>query len=210
MQNNWLIIQLQVYNNTPYFNEKMPISDQTVIPVTHDEKGSNQIKHVFYIIRENRTYDQVLGDIPKGNGDSSLCLFHSNVTPNVHKLVEEYTLFDNFYADAEISADGHNWSTAAYASDYTEKTWPTFYGGRGGTYDWEGEKPIASPSSGYIWNRVMNKGLSYRNYGEFVDDNKGYYTGRLPELLPVTYAKYPGFDLDITDQYQIQNMEGGF
>jgi DNA-binding beta-propeller fold protein YncE len=150
---------VQVYNNTPYFNEKIPVSDQAVIPVIHDEKGSAQIKHVFYIIRENRTYDQILGDISKGNGDSSLCLFHSNVTPNVHKLVEEFTLFDNFYADAEISADGHNWSTAAYATDYTEKTWPTYYGGRGGTYDWEGGKAIASPSSGYIWDQVINKGL---------------------------------------------------
>jgi DNA-binding beta-propeller fold protein YncE len=200
----------QVYNNTPYFNVMIPITDQTVIPVTHDEKGSAQINHVFYIIRENRTYDQVLGDISKGNGDSSLCLFHSDVTPNVHRLVEEFTLFDNFYADAEVSADGHNWSTAAYATDYTEKTWPTYYGGKGGTYDWEGGKAIASPSSGYIWNQVINKGLSYRNYGEFVKDNKGSYTGLLSELIPVTYAKYPGFDLDIKDQYRFKIWKEDF
>jgi DNA-binding beta-propeller fold protein YncE len=201
---------LQVYNNTPYYNEKAPISDQSIIHVTHDEKGSAQIKHIIYIIRENRTYDQVLGDISKGYGDSSLCLFPSKVTPNVHKLVNEYTLFDNFYADAEISADGHNWSTAAYATDYTEKTWPTFYGGRGGSYDWEGEKEIAAPSSGYIWNLVMKKGLSYRNYGEFVDENKGEYIGRLPELLPVTCSKYPGFDLDIMDQYRFKIWKEDF
>jgi DNA-binding beta-propeller fold protein YncE len=200
----------QVYNNTPYFNEKIPTSDQAVIPVTHDEKGSAQIKHVFYIIRENRTYDQVLGDIPKGNGDSSLCLFGANTTPNAHKLVENFTLFDNFYADAEISADGHNWSTAAYATDYTEKTWPTYYGGRGGTYDYEGGKAIASPSSGYIWNQVINKGLNYRNYGEFVKDNKGTYTGLLSELIPVTYEKYPGFDLQITDQYRFKIWKDDF
>jgi YVTN family beta-propeller protein len=201
---------LQVYNNTPYFNEKKPLSDQTIIPVTHDEKGSGKIKHVFYIIRENRTYDQVLGDISKGNGDSSLCLFHSNVTPNAHKIVEDYTLFDNFYADAEISADGHNWSTAAYASDYTEKTWPVFYGGRGGTYDWEGGKAIASPSSGYIWNQVINKGLSYRNYGEFVKESEGKYSGALSELIPVTYEKYPGFDLNIKDQYRFKIWKEDF
>ena len=200
----------QVYNNTPYFNENIPTSDQAVIPITHDEKGSAQIKHVFYIIRENRTYDQIMGDISKGNGDSSLCLFHSDVTPNAHKLVEEFTLFDNFYADAEISADGHNWSTAAYATDYTEKTWPTYYGGKGGTYDWEGGKAIASPSSGYIWDLVINKGLSYRNYGEFVKDNKGSYTGLLSELIPVTYEKYPGFDLNITDQYRFQIWKEDF
>ena len=199
-----------VYNNTPYFNEKIPVSDQAVIPVIHDEKGSAQIKHIFYIIRENRTYDQVLGDISKGNGDSSLCLFHPDVTPNVHKLVEDFTLFDNFYADAEVSADGHNWSTAAYATDYTEKTWPTYYGGKGGTYDWEGGKAIASPSSGYIWNQVINKGLSYRNYGEFVKDNKGSYTGLLSELIPVTYEKYPGFDLDIKDQYRFKIWKEDF
>jgi DNA-binding beta-propeller fold protein YncE len=201
---------MQVYNNTPYYNEKIPTSDQSIIPVTHNEKGSTKIKHIIYIIRENRTYDQVLGDIQEGNGDSSLCLFHSDVTPNGHKLVKDFTLFDNFYADAEISADGHNWSTAAYATDYTEKTWPTFYGGRGGTYDWEGEKEIASPSSGYIWNAVMKKGLSYRNYGEFVDENKGEYTGRLPELLPVTCVKYPGFDLDIMDQHRLKIWKEDF
>ncbi|MDR3665965.1 MAG: bifunctional YncE family protein/alkaline phosphatase family protein [Ignavibacteriaceae bacterium] len=200
----------QVYNNTPYFNEKIPSSDQNIIPVTHDEKGSSKIKHIFYIIRENRTYDQILGDIPKGNGDSSLCLFHSNVTPNVHKLVDDFTLFDNFYADAEISADGHNWSTAAYASDYTEKTWPTQYGGRGGTYDYEGEKPIASPSSGYIWDLVLKKGLSYRNYGEFVEDNKPVYIARLPALVPVTNEKYPGFDLKITDQFRFKIWKEDF
>jgi DNA-binding beta-propeller fold protein YncE len=200
----------QVYSNTPYFNERIPETDQKIIPVTHDEKGSAQIKHIFYIIRENRTYDQILGDISKGNGDSTLCLFNSKVTPNVHKLVDEYTLFDNFYADAEISADGHNWSTAAYASDYTEKTWPTQYGGRGGTYDYEGEKPIASPSSGYIWNLVLNKGLSYRNYGEFVKDNKPNYPGILPELVPVTCEKYPGFSMNITDQFRFNMWKEDF
>jgi YVTN family beta-propeller protein len=201
---------IQVYNNTPYYYEKSPSSDQSIIPVNHDEKGSAQIKHIFYIIRENRTYDQVLGDIARGNGDSTLCLFHANVTPNVHKLVEDYTLFDNFYADAEISADGHNWSTAAYATDYTEKTWPPFYGGRGGTYDWEGGKAIASPTSGYIWNLVINKGLSYRNYGEFVKENKGIYSGALSELIPVTFEKYPGFDLNIKDQYRFKIWKEDF
>jgi YVTN family beta-propeller protein len=200
----------KVYDNTPYFNEKTPVTDQNIIPVTHDGKGSSQIKHVFYIIRENRTYDQILGDISKGNGDSSLCLFPEKITPNAHKLVNEFTLYDNFYADAEISADGHNWSTAAYASDYTEKLWPVNYGGRGGTYDFEGSKPIASPSSGYIWDNVIDKGLSYRNYGEFVEDKKPEYPGILPKLKPVTYNPYPGFDLKIQDQVRFKIWKEDF
>ena len=90
------------------------------------------IKYVFYIIKENRTYDQVLGDMPEGNGDTSLVLFGENITPNQHKLAREFVLLDNFYVDGEVSADGHNWSIGAYANDYLEKTWPTSYGGRGG------------------------------------------------------------------------------
>jgi DNA-binding beta-propeller fold protein YncE len=200
----------QVFKNTPFINQEKPATDQTVIPITHDGKGSSQIKHIFYIIRENRTYDQILGDISKGNGDSSLCLFPFNVTPNAHKLCEEYTLFDNFYADAEVSADGHNWSTAAYASDYTEKIWPVSYGGRGGTYDFEGQKEIASPKSGYIWDEVLDKGLTFRNYGEFSESRNGLSVGLLPKLKPVTYDKYPGFDLKITDQTRLKIWQEDF
>ena len=200
----------KVFNNTPFFNKQIPVTDQTIIPITHDGKGSNEIKHIFYIIRENRTYDQILGDITKGNGDSSLCIFPFNVTPNAHKLCEEFTLFDNFYADAEVSADGHNWSTAAYASDYTEKIWPVSYGGRGGSYDFEGQKEIASPKSGYIWDEVINKGLSFRNYGEFSETENGITTALLPKLKPVTYDKYPGFDLDITDQTRLKIWQDDF
>ncbi len=90
------------------------------------------IKYVFYIIKENRTYDQVLGDMPEGNGDTSLVLFGEKITPNQHALAREFVLLDNFYVDGEVSADGHNWSLGAYATDYLEKTWPTSYGGRGG------------------------------------------------------------------------------
>ena len=105
---------------------------------------SSPVKYVFYILKENRTYDQVLGDIKEGNGDSSLCLFGEKITPNQHALAKEFVLLDNFYVDAEVSADGHNWSMGAYATDYLEKTWPTSYGGRGGTYDAEGNREIAN------------------------------------------------------------------
>jgi len=131
------------------------------------------IKHVVYIIKENRTYDQVFGDLPQGNGDPSICLFDRKVTPNHHALAEEFVLLDNFYVDAEVSADGHEWSTAAIATDFVEKTWPTSYSERGLPYPSEGSHRIAFPTSGYIWESVARKGLSYRSYGEFIDLESG-------------------------------------
>ena len=102
--------------------------------------GASPIKHVVYVIRENRTYDQVLGDLPQGNGDPSLTLFGRDVTPNAHALAEEFVLFDNLYCDAEVSADGHNWSMGAYATDFVEKVWPPVYGERGLLVPLRGER----------------------------------------------------------------------
>jgi hypothetical protein len=130
------------------------------------------IKYVFYIIKENRTYDQVLGDIPEGNGDTSLVLFGERITPNQHKLAKEFVLLDNFYVDGEVSSDGHNWSTSANATDFLEKTWPTDYGGRGGEYSGEGKREAANPKKGFIWDYCKRAGVSYRTYGEFADDYK--------------------------------------
>ncbi len=158
-----------VYANTPYTKEKEKMAAgeaNSPIPRLVGEKSA-AIKYVFYIIKENRTYDQVFGDMPGGNGDSSLCLFPEKVTPNQHALAREFVLLDHFFVDAEVSADGHNWSTAAYANDYVEKTWPTSYGGRGGTYDYEGSRPIAYPKKGFIWDYCQRAGLRYRSYGEF-------------------------------------------
>ena len=125
----------QVYANTPFTPQKTATADgETGNPIPRRTGEKSPIKHVFYIIKENRTYDQVLGDMAKGNGDTSLCIFPQKVTPNHHALANEFVLLDNFYVDAEVSADGHNWSTAAYATDFVEKTWPTSYGGRGGNY----------------------------------------------------------------------------
>ena len=107
--------------------------------------------------------------MPQGNGDSTLCLFGRDVTPNQHALAEEFALLDNYYEDAEVSADGHNWSMAAYATDFVEKTWPTYYGGRGGEYVYE-QEGIASPSAGYIWDNCIRHNVSFRNYGEFLYD----------------------------------------
>jgi hypothetical protein len=115
----------------------------------------------------------VLGDMKEGAGDPSICIFGEDVTPNQHAIAREFVLLDNFYVDAEVSADGHNWSMAAYATDYTEKTWPTNYSGRGRTYDYEGSKKIARPTGGYIWDYCARARVTYRSYGEFVASREG-------------------------------------
>ncbi|MEK6571070.1 MAG: YncE family protein, partial [Bacteroidota bacterium] len=162
-----------VYKNSPYVEKPADKPDcGATNPIPRKVGENSPIKYVFYIIKENRTYDQVFGDIPEGNGDSSLCLFPERVSPNHHALASEFVLLDNFYVDAEVSADGHNWSMAAYATDYVEKTWPTLYGGRGGQYDFEGENELANPSSGYLWDLCLKKKLSYRSYGEYVINGK--------------------------------------
>jgi YVTN family beta-propeller protein len=163
----------QVYSNSPYTKEREMFSKGEIgNPIPMKVGASSPIKYVFYVIKENRTYDQVLGDMPDGNGDTSLVLFGKKITPNQHKLASEFVLLDNFYVDGEVSADGHNWSLAANANDYLEKTWPTSYSGRGGNYDAEGNREIANPDRGFIWDYCKRAGISYRTYGEFADDYK--------------------------------------
>ena len=162
-----------VYSNTPYSKEReQNANGEPGNPIPTRVGDASPIKYVFYIIKENRTYDQVLGDMPQGNGDTSLVLFGEHITPNQHKLATEFVLLDNFYVDGEVSADGHNWSTAAHANDYLEKTWPTSYGGRGGNHDSEGNREVANPDRGFIWDYCKRAGVSYRTYGEFADDYK--------------------------------------
>ena len=189
----------QVYANTPFTPAKTMTADGLAgNPIPRKKGEKSPIKYVFYIIKENRTYDQVLGDMTKGNGDTSLCIFGSKVTPNLHAIANEFVLLDNFYVDAEVSADGHNWSTAAYATDFTEKTWPTSYGGRGGNYDFEGSRKVAYPRDGFIWDYCQRAGVSYRTYGEFEEDGKGTLKSLEGHVCPQS----PGFDLNITDQYR--------
>jgi YVTN family beta-propeller protein len=165
------------------------------------------IHHVIFVVKENRTYDQVLGDMHEGNGDASLVLFGENVTPNLHKLAREFVLLDNFYVNADVSADGHNWSTAAIASDYIQKLWPANYGQRREHYDFEGGEPAALPPAGYLWSNATLAGVSMRNYGYFVENTKNpaspdgiqVQSVRDPQLKPVTDMRYRGFDLDYTD-----------
>ncbi|WP_019990450.1 bifunctional YncE family protein/alkaline phosphatase family protein [Rudanella lutea] len=197
----------QVYANTPYSKEKEKLAaGEPNNPIPRRVGDPSPIKYVFYIIKENRTYDQVFGDMPGGNGDSSLCLFPEKVTPNQHALAREFGLLDNFYVDAEVSADGHNWSTAAYAPDYVEKTWPTSYGGRGGTYDYEGSRPVAFPKKGFIWDHCKQAGISYRGYGEFAA-----YAKRRGSALDGRFChQYPDYDLKIKDIDRVEIWKRDF
>jgi len=197
----------QVYANARFSDkiaETAPGEQGNPIPRKRGEKSP--IKYVFYIIKENRTYDQVLGDMPKGNGDTSLCIFGNKVTPNLHSVANEFVLLDNFYVDAEVSADGHNWSMAAYATDFIEKTWPTSYGGRGGNYDSEGTREIGDPRDGFIWDYCKRAGVSYRTYGEFAEHNEV----NIKSLKGHSCEQSPGFDLSITDRFREKVWEHDF
>jgi DNA-binding beta-propeller fold protein YncE len=142
-------------------------------------QNSNPIRHVIYIIKENRTYDQVFGDLKAGDGDPSLTLYGAEVTPNLHKLALQFGVLDNFYDSGEVSGDGHNWSTAAITTDYNEQTWQINYRSKERTYDFQGivadeypldqnESDVNEPATGYIWDNVAQHGLTYRDYGEFI------------------------------------------
>ena len=188
----------QVYENTPYSKQREEApSGEAGNPVPSRPGGASPIKYVFYVLKENRTYDQVLGDMAEGNGDSSLCLFGKNVTPNEHALAKEFVLLDNFYVDAEVSADGHNWSMAAYATDFVEKNWPTNYRGGGGNYDFDGSRKVANPTKGFIWNYCDRAHVSFRNYGEFMDN--GPPTLALLREKEHYCTEYPGWNLAVQD-----------
>ncbi|SRR5579884_47193 len=156
------------------------------------------IKHVIYIIKENRTYDQVLGDMPQGNGDPGQVLFGRDVTPNLHALAERFVLLDNFYCCAEVSADGWGWSTSGMISEYTARNAPFNYSGRGRDYDFEGENngvpvdllgvpDVARAPSGYIWDQCLKRGVSFRNYGFYVT----FGASRRPDGRPLTEDNMP-------------------
>lgn len=173
-------------------------------PIPKKVGDPSPIKHCLYIIKENRTYDQVFGDIPEGNGDASLCIFPDEVTPNHHALVRQYVLLDNFYVESEVSADGHEWSMGAYATDFVEKTWPLSYrGGKGKlTYPAEGSFNIAQPAGGYIWDRCLEAKVSYRSYGEFIANapNVGEPAKARVKTLDGHFDPlFRGYDLDYPD-----------
>jgi DNA-binding beta-propeller fold protein YncE len=194
----------QVYQNTPYTKDgELTAAGEEGNPIPMKVGGVSPIKYVFYFIKENRTYDQVLGDVAEGNGDTSLTLFGERITPNQQALVRQFALLDNFYVNAEVSADGHNWSMGAYATDYLEKTWPTAYGGRGGVYDAEGNRGVANNRDGFIWDDCRRAGVSYRSYGEFGKEGGPKKDG-VPNPLITTLkehycAGFTGWDLSVWD-----------
>jgi YVTN family beta-propeller protein len=154
------VIDNSPYNDALLAQAKEPTAP-TIIPAVVG--AGSPIKHILYIIKENRTYDQVFGDLPRGNGDPRLTIFGRNVTPNQHALADQYVLLDNLYCDGEVSEDGHSWSNAAYATDANEKQWPITYGGMS-----KSDRNYAyQPSAGNIWDAAKRKGLTYRSYGEY-------------------------------------------
>jgi DNA-binding beta-propeller fold protein YncE len=153
-------------------------------------------KHVVYIIKENRTYDQVLGDLKEGDGDPNLVFFGQAVSPNHHALALRFGLFDRFFTNAEVSSQGHIWSTAAYVTDYGEKTIPSMYSDR--RADVDGEE-IDQPANGFLWTLARKKGVTFRDYGEMVNGPQGWPVTQR-ELGPNICATYPPFHLDIPDQ----------
>jgi len=193
----------RVYACSPYREDREPVAAPSRgNPVPAKVGGPSPIKHCIYIIKENRTYDQVFGDMREGNGDPSLCLFPEEYTPNHHAIAREFVLLDNFYVESQVSADGHEWSTGAYATDFVQKTWPSSYGGHGLTYPSEGLFPTAFPSAGYIWDKCREANVSYRSYGEFIENaaQVGEPGSTNVETLKGHFDPYfRGYDLEYLD-----------
>ncbi len=195
-------------------------SAQRKVPLPLLPGETSHFKHVVYIIKENRTYDQVFGDLPQGNGDSSLVHFGREVTPNHHALAETFVLLDNFYCSGILSADGHQWTDEAYVTDYLEKSFGDFTR----SYPYDGDDALAYASSGFIWDNVLRHGLTFRNYGEFVDaviePKRGTFSeiyqdylkgtkkfkirgeANIPQLEPYLCKSYIGFPGVVSDQYR--------
>ena len=164
--------QLAAYTETVYRN--CPYSDKLLTDAPHPQKTAiptkvgepSPIKYVIYIIKENRTYDQVFGDMGRGNGDPSLVMFGADITPNHHKLANEFVLLDNLYCNGHVSADGHPWSTMAYNTDYIARNWALTYASRPGVED-DDEGHLQNAPSGYLWDSCARNNLGYRSYGEY-------------------------------------------
>ncbi|HYB53971.1 MAG TPA: alkaline phosphatase family protein, partial [Thermoanaerobaculia bacterium] len=210
-----------VYALTPYKDAILlaPKKAPQGSPIPQRVGAPSPIRHVFYVIRENRTYDQILGDAPRGNGDPSLTLFGEDVTPNAHAIAKQFVLFDGFFVNAEVSHTGHSFSTAAYATDVTEKVYPILYADRGGQYISEGGGPdrnpygnVSAPAAGYIWDACRRSKVSVRSYGEFTvpqttpEEGKPAQppsVGSVPGLKGLVSPDYPQYDLEIPDMRRV-------
>ncbi|MFI5456315.1 MAG: bifunctional YncE family protein/alkaline phosphatase family protein [Isosphaerales bacterium] len=175
--------QMAAYSQTVYECSPLRPGDPTAAqgpapapghPIPFRLGDPSPIRYVVYIVKENRTYDQVLGDIREGNGEPNLCLFPEAITPNHHALARDFVLLDNFYVESEVSADGHEWSMGAYATDFVERIWPLGYrGDRRVPYPAEGAfDEVARPAGGYLWDKAAAKGISFRSFGEFIANGR--------------------------------------
>ncbi len=218
------------YSVTPYADQSRlaPANAPAASPIPRRVGDPSPIKHVFYIVRENRTYDQVLGDLDRGNGDPTLTLFGEAVTPNAHALAREFGVIDNFYVNAEVSYDGHEFSMAAYASDAVQKLWPTNYARRGAPYIGEGQTALrtkygtlAAPSNGYIWDACVRANVSVRSYGEFArwadgSTEKDRLAGKakavaaVPGLEGRVNPDYAPWELQIPDNRRVDAWQAEF
>jgi YVTN family beta-propeller protein len=187
-----------------------PSARPVPVPLRHGEPSV--FKHVIYIIKENRTYDQVFGDMKEGNGDPGLVMFGENITPNHHALARHFTLFDNFYCSGVLSADGHTWVNEAYVTDYLERS----FGGFTRSYPDDGSDPLAYANTGFLWDNALAHKKTFRNYGEYVDTQyakgttwklayndyknganqvKVKVTATIRKMQPYTHPSYPWFPL---------------
>ncbi|MBZ0254932.1 bifunctional YncE family protein/alkaline phosphatase family protein, partial [bacterium] len=213
-------------NRLPELRRKLEKARTGIAPIPVPERhGEPSIfDHVIYIIKENRTYDQILGDLPQGNGDPSLVHFDKTNTPNHHAWAEEFTLLDNFYCSGVLSADGHQWTNEAYVTDYLER----FFGDFKRSYPYEGSDPLAFASSGFIWDNALQHGLTFRVYGEFTnpvispatasfmdiyqDYQEGKHAIRIGAKTDVKHLEsymcptYPGFTNKVPDVYRAQEF----
>ncbi len=218
-----LTVRVGVNMRLPMLHKELHLANvpERVVPVPSRPGEVSVFKHVIYIIKENRTYDQVFGDMPEGNGEPKLCQFGEEATPNQHALARQFVLLDNFYCNGVLSADGHQWCNEGYVADYLEKS----FGGFPRSYPYEGEDALAFAPNGFIWDGVLAKGLSFRDYGEFVtakieppsaswgDVHHDVMTGgsnvkirattQLHTLEPYLCPSYVGFPLKVSDTYRI-------
>ncbi len=173
-------------------------------------------EHVIYILKENRTFDQVLSDLPGVDGDTSLQFFTRASSPNHHALAERFGAYDRFFVNAEVSANGHNWTFGSYAADYVEKTVALAYADQGRDYDYEGENrnevpddDVNGPANGFLWDAAARAKITFRDYGEFTHYDsapgarKGTWQGVRTVMAGHTNPDYPGFNLAIKDQHRM-------
>ena len=191
----------QVLANSPYRDALLTRQPwPTRSPIPRAAGDTSPIRHVLYVIRENRTYDQVFGDDPRGDGDPRLAIFGDSVTPNAHALARQFVLFDNFYVNGDVSADGHMWTDAGIAGDYVGKTWPANYSGRR-DWDYTAGLPALDPLAGYLWDAARRAGVTARNYGEMTEWDSAAKVARANDqgLLAITDRRFTGWDLDVPD-----------